>query len=164
MTGQESNTGLANLTDTYFNNRFNSATKAPVKSTNSANLTNSALDNSVFGKNYSAGFESGLASRGTDTGWFGKGGYLNTGAQAFNAASAALEAYTGLKALGLAEDKFDMEKAYAAANLANQADLVNQERMNAAKVGLALAGNTLTPEQRSNKLSEVTAGNVQRTV
>lgn len=96
--------------------------------------------------------------------WFGQGGYLQTGAQVANALSGLAGAYTGLKGLGLAEDQFAYEKGLANANLANQADLINEQRLNATNVGLSLAGNTMTDAQREAARNKTLAGNVQRTI
>lgn len=75
--------------------------------------------------------------------------YLGTGAQMFNAAAAGINAYTGYKALGLAKDEFAFKKNAANRDVANQGKLINNDITNSNNVGLALAGNTLTPEQQA---------------
>ena len=92
--------------------------------------------------------------------WFGKDGYIYNGAQAVNALSGLADAYTGLKSLGLAKKEFNFNKNLALTNLANQADLINEQRLKSAKVGLALAGNTLTPDEKQSYLNNVKANNV----
>lgn len=62
-------------------------------------------------------------------------------------------AYTGYKNYQLAQDQFESEKAYAGANLYNQGTLVNNQIKNAAEVGQALAGNTMTADQRAAGLA-----------
>jgi len=96
--------------------------------------------------------------------WFGQGGYLQTGAQAVNALSGLANAYTGMKMLGLAEDEFDFNKSLASTSVANQADLINQERANAAEVGVTLAGSTMTDADKEAARQKVAAGNVKRTI
>ena len=64
--------------------------------------------------------------------------------------------------LGLAGDKFAMRNYNV--NLANQADLINEQRLNAANVGLSLAGNTMTDAQKEATRSGIAAGNVARTI
>lgn len=62
-------------------------------------------------------------------------------------------AYTGYKNYQLAKDQFETEKAYAGANLYNQGTLINNQIRNAAEVGQALAGNTMTADQRAAGLA-----------
>lgn len=62
-------------------------------------------------------------------------------------------AYTGYKNYQLAKDQFETEKAYAGANLYNQGTLINNQIKNAAEVGHALAGNTMTADQRAAGLA-----------
>lgn len=106
-----------------------------------------------------------LIAAGSDSpGWMGKGGYLDMGGQLVGALSSGLAAYTGLQELGMAKDKFSFEKDLAKTNMANQASLINTELQNRADVGMALAGNTMTPEQRAaaqNKVkSSYVSGNI----
>jgi len=75
--------------------------------------------------------------------------YIGTGAQVFNAAAAGMNAYTGYKALGLAKDEFAFKKNATNRDIANQGKLINNNIINSNNVGLALAGNTLTPEQQA---------------
>jgi len=96
----------------------------------------------------------------TGPGWMGKGGYLDTGASVVGALSGLASAYTGYKGLQLAEDEFEFNKALSQTNLANQAKLINEQRLNAGNVGLALAGNTMSEADRTATRSKITAGNV----
>ena len=97
-------------------------------------------------------------------GWFGSGGYLSTAGQAIGGLGSLLSGYAGIKALGLAEDKFDFEKGLGLANLYNAGTLANEDRMNRAETGLALAGNTLTDEQKAARIADVTKNNVRTTL
>ena len=97
---------------------------------------------------------------GSTAGWFGQGGYLDMGGQVLGALSSGLAAYTGLQELGLAKDKFDFEKDLARTNIANQAQLTNTALQNRADVGMALAGNTMTPDQRAAEQRKVKASYV----
>lgn len=96
--------------------------------------------------------------------WFGQGGYLQTGADVIGALSGLAGAYTGLQNYKLAKDKFGFEKGMALTNLANQGNLINEQRMNAANVGLGLAGSTLSDAQKEAVRNKVTAGNVKTTL
>ena len=96
----------------------------------------------------------------TSPGWMGKGGYLDTGASVVGALSGLANAYTGYKGLQLAEDEFEFNKALSQTNLANQAKLINEQRLNAGNVGLALAGNTMSEADRTATRNKITAGNV----
>ena len=118
-------------------------------------------------KNFKAGAEwqaNLLKTKTPKTGWFGKGGYIDTGANVFNALSGVANAYTGYKSLGLAQDEFKFNKGLASTNLANQASLINEQRLKAAKVGNALAGGTMTTAQKQNYLNDIKAGNVSGTI
>jgi len=84
-----------------------------------------------------------------NTGWFGNGGYLSTGSQILGAATSAANAYLGYKNYGLAQDQFAFTKNAANRDIANEGKLINNDMVNANNVGLALAGNTLTPEQQA---------------
>ena len=149
-------------------NNFTNSYFAPVKADSTVTqqqpwqqwdtgIANNATNNS---------YQQGLAASNqpTQQGWLGQGGYLQTGAQVVNALSGLAGAYTGIENLGLAKDKFAYEKGLSNVNLANQADLINQQRLNASNVGLALAGNTMTDAQKEATRAGITAGNVQRTV
>lgn len=96
--------------------------------------------------------------------WMGKDGYLSTGANVLGALGSLANAYTGLKGLQLAKDQFAFEKGLAQANLANQADLINEQRLNSTNVGLALAGNTMTNAQKEAVRNKTLAGNVKGTI
>ena len=73
-------------------------------------------------------------------------------------------AYTGYKNYQLAQDQFDSEKKYAGANLYNQGTLVNNQIKNAAEVGQALAGNTMTADQRAAGLAGLASKYVKTAV
>ncbi len=55
-----------------------------------------------------------------DMGWFGQGGYLQTGAQGLQALGGLAQAYLGFEGLGLAKDQFKFNKNLATTNLNNQ--------------------------------------------
>jgi len=81
--------------------------------------------------------------------WFGKGGYIDSGAQVVGAIGTALQGYAALGQLGLAKKKFGFEKGVTNRNIYNQGTLVNNNMDNANNVGLALAGNTMTEAQKA---------------
>ena len=87
-------------------------------------------------------------------------GLANKAYKTGNVLSGLINAYIGLKSLGLAKKEFNFNKNLALTNLANQADLINEQRLKSAKVGLALAGNTLTPDEKQSYLNNVKANNV----
>lgn len=99
-------------------------------------------------------YNQGLATRGN-----GLNG-LSTGLQGIQALSGLASAYTGLKGLGLAKDQFAFTKDSANRDVANQAKLINESRMNAGNVGLALAGGTMTDAQKALARDKIIAGNV----
>lgn len=78
--------------------------------------------------------------------WGGRDGYLATGASVAQGLGSLAGAYTGLKGLGMASDKFNFEKGLASTNLANSAKLTNSEIDRRAGVASALAG--YNPSQR----------------
>ena len=124
------------------------------------------IDNSILKARGNA-YNSYMANGGTpktETGWFGKGGYLDSGAQIVNAGSGLMNAWTGVENLGLAKKKFAAEQKYAATNLANQADLTNEQRATSGNVGLALAGGTMNDAQKLAARNKIAAGNVARTI
>jgi len=88
------------------------------------------------------------------TNWFGKGGYLDTGAQVVGAAGSLLQGYTALGQLGLAKDKFSFEKGLANRNVFNQGTLANNTMDNQTRVSNALAGNTLSASQRNSAIQD----------
>ena len=100
----------------------------------------------------------------TGTNWWGRDGYLSTAGNVFGGIGSLAQAYMANKALGLAKDQIAFEKGLAQTNLANQADLTNEQRMNRGEVGLALAGNTMDATQKQAYLDNITAGNVKRTI
>jgi hypothetical protein len=85
---------------------------------------------------------------------------FKSGLGAVQAGAGLLGAYTGLKGLGLAQDQFAFNKASANRDVANQASLINESRLNAANVGLGLAGNTMSDAQRAATRARISAGNV----
>lgn len=87
-------------------------------------------------------------------------GNLKTGAQVVGALSGLAGAYTGLKSLGLAKKQFGFQKAAANRDIANQAKLINEGRLNAANVGLSLAGGTISGAEKAKERERVKAGNV----
>jgi len=104
-------------------------------------IQNNGSGGLAFGKGISSG-----------TNWFGKGGYLDTGAQVVGAAGALLQGYTALGQLGLAKRKFGFEKGLANRNVFNQGTLANNTMDNQTLVSNALAGNTLTGAQRNTAI------------
>jgi len=89
---------------------------------------------------------------------------IGTGADVLSGVAGLASAYTGYKGLGLAEDQVAFEKALANANFANQAKLVNTSIQNAGDVGLALASQAMTPEQRAARQTQLDASKVQSTI
>lgn len=86
------------------------------------------------------------ANMNTDGGFGGLGGLAGIG-QIAGGLGALGSAWTGYKALGLAEDQFGFEKAATNRNIANQGLLANNAITNANEVGLALGGGAMTPDQ-----------------
>ena len=72
---------------------------------------------------------------------------LQTGAQVVGALASGMNAYTGWKSLGLAEDTFDFTVAATNKDIANQAKIINNEITNANEVGLALGSGAMTADQ-----------------
>jgi hypothetical protein len=107
-----------------------------------------------YGNTYAKGVDAGN----TNTG-IGLDG-LKTGLAGVQAAAGLMNAYTGYKGLGLAKDQFAFQKSAANRDVANQASLINESRMNAGNVGLALAGNTMNDAQRTAARNKISAGNV----
>lgn len=96
--------------------------------------------------------------------WLGKDGYLNTGAQVASGLSDLWGAYTGYQGVQQAKDEFEYNKALQNANLANQADLINESRLNSTNVGLALAGSSMNDAQKQAARDTTISNNVARTV
>lgn len=80
---------------------------------------------------------------------------LQTGLQGLQALSGLANAYTGYKNYGLAKDMFGFEKAATNRNIANQAQLVNNEIQNAGEVGMGLAGNTMDANARAARQAQL---------
>ena len=78
-------------------------------------------------------------------------------AQGIQAGTGLANAYLGYKNYGLAKDQFNFAKAAANRDVANQAQLINNEIQNAGEVGMSLAGNTMSPEQRAVRQQQLNA-------
>lgn len=133
----------------------------------SENYTYGTQQNTQVGANIPSFMKSGAnipQANNTGTSWWGKDGYLGTAGNVLGGVGSLAQAYMANKALGLAKDQFAFEKGLAQTNLANQADLTNEQRMNRGEVGLALAGNTMDATQKQAYLDNITAGNVKRTI
>lgn len=95
---------------------------------------------------------------GGSTGLFGSVG------GALQGLGALANAYTGYKNYQFAKDQFGFEKALAQTNLANQADLINEQRSKASDVGLALAGSSMSDADKQAARDKITAANVKGTI
>ena len=82
----------------------------------------------------------GFEAPGQNPGWWGKGGYLDTGLGIGQLALGGLKALTGLQQLQLARDQFDLSKNVANANLNNSVENYYNAIKNANRVGYALQG------------------------
>ena len=82
----------------------------------------------------------GFEAPGQNPGWWGKGGYLDTGLGIGQLALGGLNAFTGLQQLQLARDQFDLSKNVANANLNNSVENYYNAIKNANRVGYALQG------------------------
>lgn len=137
--------------------------RAPISDSSTA-IQNTALQNNI-GKINADGSYTG-AERNTglrfdrDANSMNQTSGLQTGLQGIQALSGLANAYVGYKGLGLAKDQFSFKKAAANRDVANQAKLLNESRMNSGNVGLALAGNTMTDAQKIATRNRITAGNV----
>lgn len=76
-------------------------------------------------------------------------------AQGAQAAAGLANAYLGYKNYGIAKDQFNFAKAAANRDVANQAQLINNSIQNSGEVGMSLAGNTMSPEQRMAKQAQL---------
>lgn len=85
---------------------------------------------------------------------------LQTGLQGIQALTGLANAYVGYKGLGLAKDQFNFQKSAANRDIANQAKLINESRLNSGNVGLALAGNTMSEGQKQAARNKIATGNV----
>ena len=70
-----------------------------------------------------------------------------------NAGTGLANAYLGYRNYGLAKDQFNFSKNAMNRDIANQGKLINNDIMNRAEVGLALASKELTDTDRSRILS-----------
>lgn len=96
--------------------------------------------------------------------WFGKDGYLGMGAQLVSAGSSVMNAITGARALKLSEKEFEHEKGLAAANLYNSGTLANTALEKSTLVGSALAGDSLTADQKQAALDKTRSGFVKTAI
>ena len=135
----------------YWNKQLGFGSTA-VKADTSAQMERPAQINTQTGFG-----EGSIVNQSTDQspGWFGQGGYLDMGAKGLQAVSGLANALLGYKNYQLAQDQFAAEKGFANRNLQNQANIYNQGLMNSANVGLALAGSSMTPEQKAAYLKSV---------
>lgn len=76
-------------------------------------------------------------------------------AQGLGTAGNLWNAYNAYKGMKLAKDKFNFEKQLANANYTNQAKSYNEELGRSADVGLALAGSSMTPEQKATYQAKI---------
>ena len=72
-----------------------------------------------------------------------------------SALSGLANAFTAYKNYGLANKQFDFEKQAYNTNLANQTQMINNDYINRAKIGLALSG---MPTTDNTKLTEAAKG------
>lgn len=79
-------------------------------------------------------------------------------AQGLGAFGQLANAYVGYKNYDLAKKQYDFENNLARANYANSATAYNTNLQNSADVGLALAGSSMTPEQKAAYQTQI-AGN-----
>lgn len=80
---------------------------------------------------------------------------INAGAQGLQALSGLANGYMASKNLKLAKDMFGFEKAATNRNIANQAQLVNNQIQNSGEVGMSLAGNTMDPNARAARQAQL---------
>ena len=100
----------------------------------------------------------GSLGTGGDSSWFTQNkDMIGADAQGLQAAAGLANAYMGYKNYGLAKDMFGFEKAATNRNIANQAQLVNNEIQNAGEVGMSLAGNTMDPNARAQRQAQMDA-------
>ena len=116
--------------------------------------------NANAGNNYYKGADGSYTNDMGNTMNTGGGFNAGTALQGVQALSGLASAYTGLKGLGLAEDQFGFQKDTVNRNIANQAALINENRMKSADVGLALAGSTMSDAQKTATRNKITSGNV----
>ena len=102
--------------------------------------------------------------------WFGQDGIMAGIGQGAQAVGAIGGLYTGIqgldlqkKQLELGREQFGLSKALSERNLANQAQLINQERANATEVGLGLASH-LSQADKDAARAKTAAGNVRGTL
>lgn len=76
-------------------------------------------------------------------------GGLQTGIGAVQALGGLYGLYQGKKALDLEKEKFGFQKQATAADFASKAKSYNEELNRSGDVGLAIAGSSMTPEQKA---------------
>lgn len=89
---------------------------------------------------------------------------MSTAAGLIGAGASVMSAITGMQNLGLAKKQFEYEKALGNANLYNSATTTNNSILNSAKVGNALAGDSMTDSQKSANLADAQSRYVKTTV
>ncbi len=98
------------------------------------------------GQAVASGVQSGIdyknATANTPTGLAKFGNALNVGSSVMQGISGLANAYTGYKALGLAEDQFEFEKNLARANYTNSAMAYNNQVQSAANMAGQLGRDT----------------------
>ncbi len=92
------------------------------------------------------------------------GSALTGGAALAKGIGGLASAYTGYKALGLAEDQFAFDKESSQRDAHNQAKLINQDRRNAAEVGLAIAGIPKDDPRYTDRMADIKANDIQGTL
>jgi len=85
---------------------------------------------------------------------------LQAGASVIGATAGIANAYLGFKNYGLAKKQYAFQKKITNRNLANQALLINEQLDRRARVGNALAGNTLTAEEKAARLDRAARNHV----
>jgi hypothetical protein len=85
-------------------------------------------------------------------------------AQGLGALGQLAGAYVGYKNYGLAKDQYGFENNLARANYENAAKSYNTNLQNSADVGLALAGSSMTPEQKTAYQNQIATNKVNTTL
>lgn len=158
--------GYNAIDDTSFN-PFVSTPVAGNMSTVSGMTDNSGIQSSGLGSilrsnNTTVSIPTNTSN--STSGLFGNSGLFGSVGGALQGLGALANAYTGYKNYQLAKDQFGFEKALAQTNLANQADLINEQRSKASDVGLALAGSSMSDADKQAARDKITAANVKGTI
>jgi len=85
---------------------------------------------------------------------------LQAGASVVGATAGLANAYLGFKNYALAKKQYAFQKSVTNRNLANQATLINEQLDRRARVGNALAGNTLTADEKAARLDRAAKNHV----